>query len=207
MSFHHEHIRVRFIVVLFLSGLSFIELYSDFGEALLSSPDSRDSKDELSRILLQSASNESAEMSKYSSSSATALADEFETFRMTLILGSGPLGRGVDDLSDASVPSSLSDEMSISSYISSRWVIFFKKFFLPLQLTFIFDCSSMNSGLIRIKENIGINPSILIGYSIILILFNPQVLTLFRRRFYWLQIKLIRLAKIVNVMLTSFSLA
>ena len=76
-----------------LSGLSFIELYSDFGEALLSSPDSRDSRDELSRILLQSASNESAETSKYSSSSATALADEFETFRMTLILGSDPLGR------------------------------------------------------------------------------------------------------------------
>ena len=121
-----------------LSGLSFIELYSDFGEALLSSPDSRDSRDELSRILLQSASNESAETSKYSSSSATALADEFETFRMTLILGSDPLGRGVDDLSDASVSSSLADEMSINSYISSRWVIFFKKFFLSLQLTFIF---------------------------------------------------------------------
>ena len=65
----------------------------------------------------------------------------------------------------------------------------------------------MNLILIRIRENIGINPSILIGRTIILILFNHQVLTLRQRRFLLAAIKLFRSAKFVNVMLTSFSLA
>ena len=41
----------------------------------------------------------------------------------------------------------------------------------------------MNFSLIRIKESIGINASILIGCSIILILSNYQVLALCRHRF------------------------
>ena len=70
-----------------ISGLSLIVLYSGFGAVLSSSPDSSESSDELSLILLQSASSESAEMSKHSFSSATASADELETSITTLKLG------------------------------------------------------------------------------------------------------------------------
>ena len=51
--------------------------------------------------------------------------------------------------------------------------------------------------------NVRKNPSILIGYPIVLILFCCRY---DNAKFYWLQIKLARLAKFVNVMLTSFRL-
>ena len=85
VTFDYEPFFIIFRLLERLSGLSLISLYADFEEMLGSSPDCRDSKVEYSRLLLQFASKVSAEMSKYSSSSATA--EEFEISSITLKLG------------------------------------------------------------------------------------------------------------------------
>ena len=107
-----------------LSELSLIPLWVVSGEELVSSPDSSDSSVEFSPILLQFISREPAKVSKYSSSSAIASADEFAISRIILKWVWAFLGRGVEALSMV-LSSSLSDDMSISSNTFFRLFIFF----------------------------------------------------------------------------------